>query len=733
MSFVPGPREPDPAAHKPGQSGGDRSVNVGGNNSGIISTGDNTTNVLNVSVAPPAENTLAGKANQLALRVSRILKYEEEQQRLWDPHPLPVRVRPAPSTLTGHKGGILGVSAEETDVLPLDLTGQLDEIAAFYQGTKPGMLMVLGRAGAGKSILIRRFALARLQGRTPSGEAPVPVVFSLGSWNPTATPLRDWLIDRLERDHPFLAGTGPDGSTWATGLVGAGHILPILDGFDEVANDLRKAALRSLRSATVPLLVTSRHDELRAIVTVNTRPSTGIELTDLTLGDAVNYLLPETSMSLSGDMDTTTPTGWEYVLGELRRHPDEPACARLAAVLTTPLMLALARTVYETDGDPSELLLDIKRFSTRGALEDHLLDNFIPSAYDRFLPNPPGAKRRSWDPERARHWLGFLATHLRELRTHDIEWWRLGTAMSLSSRMLVSGVTIGLVSGVTTGLVSGVAIWLMSRTTLGHVSGVTSLPGETVVNVLLNTLGIGLAFGLMHGFGSGIKAGGAFEPSRMHIRIRGGTKRVKESFLPRLWGGIAGGLVFGVVFGIGMVVYAGLLGYPWTVGALVFGNWLVAGAALGLAVGLILALTAGLEALIEPESSVSPSDLLHTNRTTVLAQVLAVGLVLGLGYGTVVALVNGVVLGLMNGLMGGLTVAFGVGTMTAWGRWVVLVRVWLPLTGRLPWAVNAFLDDAHERGVLRQAGAVYQFRHARLRDRLAEVYEQHERSTAGGR
>jgi len=56
---------------------------------------------------------------------------------------------------------------------------------------------------------------------------------------------------------------------------------------------------------------------------------------------------------------------------------------------------------------------------------------------------------------------------------------------------------------------------------------------------------------------------------------------------------------------------------------------------------------------------------------------------------------------------------------SAWGRWLVLVRLWFPLTGRLPWRVLTFLDDAHDRGVLRRAGAVYQFRHLRLRDQLA--------------
>lgn len=720
MSGRPGLQQPDPAEHKPDQSGGGRSVNVDGDNYGIVSTGDNANNVLVLPTARPAENSLAGRANLLADRVSGFLKREEEQQRLWDPAPLPVRWRPAPPALTGRRNSILDVPAEAAATLPLDLTGPLEKIAAVYEGTKPGRLMVLGRAGSGKTILIRRFARARLEARTPTGEAPVPVIFSLGSWNPTTTPLRDWLIDRLERDHPFLAGPGPDGSTWAAALVSADRVLAILDGFDEIADGLHEAALLDLRATTVPLLMTSRRTELEAAVGT-TALFAGIELTDLTLDDSANHLLhaantPASDTTPTDGTDTTTPTGWEYVLNTLRRNPGKPACANLAAVLTTPLMVTLAHTVYKSGRDPVKLL-EIKEFSTRGALEDHLLDSFIPTAYDRFLSNRPAAKRRPWRAERARHWLGYLATHLKRLDTHDIEWWRLGTSMSLSSRMLVSGVTSGLVSG----------------TMLGLVYGLTSEPKEAFVNVLLNMLGIGLTFGLMHGFGSKLKVGGAFEPSRMHIRIRGGSKRVKESFLPRIRGGLKGGLVFGVVFGLGLAVYAGLLACPWTTIALAFGNWLVAGLALGLAVGLVLALMAGLEALIETKSSVSPSDLLNTNRTTVLAQVLAVGLALGLGFGIVVALVNGFALGVTSGLAGGLTVGLGVATLTAWGRWVVLVRVWLPLTGRLPWAVNAFLDDAYQRGVLRQVGAVYQFRHARLRDRLAEVYEQHEQSTAGGR
>lgn len=703
MNGRAGPQQPDHTEPGPDRSDGGRPVQVH-NNYGILSTGPNAQNVIIHPPAPPAENSVAGKADLLADKVGDFLKREEEQLRLWDPNPLPLRCRPAPPTLVRGRNGSLDFLAGAGD--PLDLTGRLEELAAVYEGARPGRLLVLGRAGSGKTVLIRRFAKARLEARAPAGEAPVPVIFSLGSWNPTTTPLRDWLIDRLERDYPFLAGVGPGGSTWADALVGADRVLAILDGFDEIAEGLHEAALGHLTAATVPLLLTSRRTELEGAVKTPMFFA-GVELTNLTLDDSEAYLLPASGTATHGDADAAALTGWEYVLDRLRRHPDEPACARLTSVLTTPLMVTLARTVYSSGRDPVRLLTD-KALSTHKAVEDHLLDNFAPIAYARFLSNRPVKKRRTWRTERSQHWLGYLATHLRQLDTHDIEWWRLGTAMSLPSRMLVSGVMTALA----TAMVLGIAPGFATRR-------------ETIINLLLHALGVGLAFGVVHGVVSKLRVGGAFEPSRMHIRIRSGSKRVKQNLLPRIRGGLAGGLAFGVVYGLGLAVYFTALGYPWLVIVLIFGEWTLVGLGIGLGAGLTLGLMTGVEALIETKSSVSPSDLLNTNRTTVLTQVLATGLTVGIGYGIVVTGINNFTLGAANGATAGLLVALGVCTLTAWGRWVVLVRIWLPLTGRLPWAVNAFLDDAYQRGVLRQVGAVYQFRHARLRDRLAEVYGQH--------
>jgi hypothetical protein len=54
----------------------------------------------------------------------------------------------------------------------------------------------------------------------------------------------------------------------------------------------------------------------------------------------------------------------------------------------------------------------------------------------------------------------------------------------------------------------------------------------------------------------------------------------------------------------------------------------------------------------------------------------------------------------------------------AWSRFVV-ARLWLAARGRTALRLMAFLDDAHRRSILRRVGPTYEFRHARLRERLA--------------
>lgn len=54
--------------------------------------------------------------------------------------------------------------------------------------------------------------------------------------------------------------------------------------------------------------------------------------------------------------------------------------------------------------------------------------------------------------------------------------------------------------------------------------------------------------------------------------------------------------------------------------------------------------------------------------------------------------------------------------------------------GSVPWHLTSFLADAHrERQILRQSGAVYQFRHLELRDSLVATYQEHAARSRGWR
>jgi len=130
----------------------------------------------------------------------------------------------------------------------------------------------------------------------------------------------------------------------------------------------------------------------------------------------------------------------------------------------------------------------------------------------------------------------------------------------------------------------------------------------------------------------------------------------------------------------------------------------------------------------DPRSVPTPRILLRRDRNASILARFAAGIAGGFTVGVIVTsayppeewiagLPPGLIPGLVSGLLSGIIVAMA----GAWAHFMI-ARVWLALTRRLPWNLLAFLDDAYDKGALRQFGAVYQFRHDILRDRLAAVW-----------
>lgn len=684
------------------------------------------TGVSAVALVPEEQDELAKIANELAGAVRHHWRFEEERRKIQDPVPLPVRWETADEGVMDHWANICLAHAGET-AEPLDLDGSLDQIADVYRRIPSGRLVVLGRAGSGKTILSMRFVLDLLETRAP-GE-PVPQIFSVGSWSPAIDSLKDWLSGQLIRDQPGLATIGANGETLAAALVGTGLILPVLDGFDEIADGLHSAALWELSATILPLVLTSRSKEYSAAV-AGTRGLTraaAVELNDLTLEGMADYLLrssPKTAMP-----------EWHHVLTELRRNPDIPASANLTNVLNTPLMVALARTVYsESDrnrlDDPSNrpaMLLDIERFSTSQRLEDHLLGSFIPSVYRPRPGDPPTNRPQSWSPERAHRWLGYLAAHLDRLGSRDLAWWELAKSVPRSVRTTVCGFLSGLSFAVVT------AVGNLPVDLLGTSHGLSFAVRRGVVVGLLHGLVAGLLFGLMYWVADGNEA---LKPSPVRVRLFGGPRQLGARYVARITSGVLIGSGFALALALVDRLLVSRLGLDDGLGGQSgLGSMIQFMATIGLAAGLVFGIMAWLEAPVDVSAAVSPTDLLRSNRANVVTNFFVWAVVLGFVAGLVNGFTDGLVSagrvdwlsrGIEVGLVFGIEGAFGAGIgyglcLTAWGQWVAIARIWLPLTGKLPWRLVAFLDDACQRGALRRAGAVYQFRHARLQDHLIGV------------
>ncbi|MGH3165288.1 MAG: NACHT domain-containing protein, partial [Trebonia sp.] len=137
----------------------------------------------------------------------------------------------------------------------LDASPAKCDILATYQESPAGRLVILGQPGSGKSVLVQTLAL-KLLGEKPSGNSatdfsePIPVIFNCDSWPPDAA-LDAWLADQLVglRHYPALD------KAHASEIVESGRVLPILDGFDELAAARRAPFLKMLSDSEPRKLV----------------------------------------------------------------------------------------------------------------------------------------------------------------------------------------------------------------------------------------------------------------------------------------------------------------------------------------------------------------------------------------------------------------------------------------------------------------------------------------------
>lgn len=599
----------------------------------------------------------------------------------------------------------------------------------FSQDDIPPTLVVLGEPGSGKSVIAQMLTIKMLELREEQqwlGEQRslkqwiVPVCFPVAGWNPKKDDLDAWVAGQIAEAYPSLAeiiqsGDGTE-RTLASELVAARRILVVLDGLDEMPRKYQTAAMNKLSAAVKEkhcLVVTCRTKTYRRI-TGKSGPLPQTPVVELS---------PLSASAVRAHFQGTREPGqWRSLIRHLKDHPH----GVLAQTLSSPLAIWLVGTVYHKRGDD---VVELFGQGSRDEIMQHLLGGLVHAVYTTKVAKgyPKRSKRQARE---ALQTLTYLARNsggrgtktgkrVKGKKVQDIAWWQLHekapkTVIGVSVGFIVGsvlGVAVGIAVSIKTGMHAGVIYGGSFAVVTGVLSGITCVrpqPSPRLVNLkfiswkglpkrLAGCLSVGLAVGLAFGYAA--NHGGGLRTGLIVAAVVGPVCAAAAS--PMF--GLAPGITAGITASLALGLAAGLEdGKP-------------TGAVAGPVAGLVFMASSwvwiGIYQTAEAETAPSPSGLLQSDRNGCLV----VGATAGAAFGVVYGLALGP-------LVGGIAVAAlfiaVLITVSLWGTFSI-ARVWLALHEHLPLRIMGFLHEAHARGLLRQVGGAYQFRHELLRRQLA--------------
>jgi len=540
-----------------------------------------------------------------------------------------------------------------------------DVLALQYLGTRHRQLVITGESDSGKSVLAVRLVRELQSHRSEELGGRVPVLFMLESWRPNERDLRGWLISQLRREFGI-------GRRDAQLLVDEDHLIPVLDGFNEVPDVQRENGAFQIErrfGEDQPTILTSQIEPLRKAL-MKLGPLGAAELIELK---------PLAVEMIIEFLDAESASEWGEVRARLKEDPN----GGLAEALSSPLMASLALTGYSlADSDPSELL----RFSDKTGIRSHLLQKFVPAEYRSGRYGREGAERA----------LQLLASWPEHRNTAQVSWWRILEEVPSGTQLLFRAL-VGLVAAL------GSATYLLSA--MGWNIAVAA-SSDAMMRLS--------AVGLMASIGFGVLVAYIVLPSNWIRRLSPVPRQLAMSSLRgmvRLTGEVAlVSIVSGPVFAV-LFSQAFDLKISW---AEMFIGGLNASLYLFFPI-MAFAIIVDQAKSIDTPASAGARESLELDRRGflvrfVLTDLIATALLsLRIGF-TPVSVVVGLVLSLSL-----------LKTSSWWGY--VLATSYFAAKGLLPRDLVAFLDDACARGVLRKAGASYQFRHRVLQRHLADAHD----------
>ena len=475
-----------------------------------------------------------------------------------------------------------------------------------------GGLLILGPPGSGKTTALLELTNDLLDRASYDPEHPIPVVFNLSSWS--QQPLAEWLIEEMHHTYEVPRKIA---KYW----VNHDHLLPLLDGFDELPPASRDGCITAIQqflgAHPVSPVVCGHADEYQTLA-MRLGLENAVVLQSLTRQQVYDYL--------------------EAVgLGEIQEALQ--ADDRLWDLVGSPLMLNIVTLAYQ--GRSADALL------IPGTVAERRKQLFADYTERMFARRPLTGR---YTKDQAKHWLTRLAQAMRAHRQSEFDLDRmqpdwLQTAAQRRLVTLAPAIASGLVGGLLVGLAARLGVGLAARLGIGPGVGpgieLAKGPGVELLAGLVFTLvavgggrgyepvgrlgwpwsglGVGLGVGMVAGLVGGAVVGPVFGLVAMGVGlvyqlVRGDRMRGARWSWPRLVAGFAVGAMVGLVGGVIGGVVAGLV---------------VGLAAMG--VGLVYELVRG-DGMEGAGATINPVEELRRSQPR-LGLGLGVGLLSGLGSG----------------------------------------------------------------------------------------------------
>ncbi len=596
-------------------------------------------------------------------------------------------------------------------------------ITVFDEEDIGGKLLILGKPGSGKTIMLLKLAQELLRRAKENPKKPVPVLFSLANWKNNNQTIKNWLIERLKEKYKI----GKDiGKQWVENQ----DIIPLLDGLDELAAERQEECIRKINNFlnsenwAKPLVVTSRTKEYQQNSEIKLKLNYSLELCPYTSQQVNEYL---------------HSTGNEILWNSINNDSDFNNLAK------TPFILNIIVLAVEE--------ISLKKWQQFQSNDERL--NYLLEAYIRRMLKPRYNQKQP-PQEKTKRWLGWLAERLIEEDSTEFfiekmqPYWLKNKFQKFIYDFIVWVVILLLCSG----LISGLIYCLDIINYDGNFDPIYT-PYHRLIDVLIYGLIYGLIYALYELLENQIKKIILFiAPLRNLSQIV--TKRLLFMLISATVIGLIYGVyldeIFGLYFGLLSVVISGFIfrigdeiktvyflkfnlkkSYYGVIYGLIFAliiwqiNQFIYGSIYPVIFGLIVWLTFWLNSgidVVEIENKVLHNQGIRQSIINTLIISLWIALfttplifiIQLINENSFQPLITSLVLGLLFGILIGILRS---GTPAI--KHLVL-RIILWCSGYIPWNYARFLDYCTNRLFLQRVGNRYRFMHNLLRQHFARKY-----------